>query len=76
MRSNLSRLVLSGASCTSPLGNCYVVDDRVVIEVTSPSDIVSFTLTRGSCSADISIEMPCTVGGYVVVKFSDHGYRS
>jgi len=53
-----------------------VVDDRVVIEVTSPSDIVSFTLTRGSCSADISIEMPCTVGGYVVVKFSDHGYRS
>jgi len=44
--SNLSSLLLNNAACTSIYGDCYVVGDRIVINVTKPTTIWPSQLLR------------------------------
>jgi len=74
--SNLSSLLLNNAACTSIYGDCYVVGDRIVINVTKPTSNLAFTITKSGCSASLSVDLTCNVSGWVVVKFADHAYTS
>lgn len=74
--SNLSSLLLNNATCASIYGNCYVVDNRIVINVTKPTNNLVFTITKSGCSASLSVNLACSVSGWVVVKFADHAYTS
>jgi hypothetical protein len=74
--SNLSSLLLNNATCTSIYGDCYVVGNRIVINVANPTSNLAFTITKSGCSASLSVNLACSVSGWVVVKFADHAYTS
>jgi len=75
-QSNLSSLLLNNATCTSIYGDCYVVGNRIVINVNKPTSNLVFTITKRGCSASLSVDLTCNVSGWVVVKFADHAYTS